>query len=88
MQKVVINSCYGGFGLSKAALKELGIEDVYGDDFRRDDPKLVGVVERLGLKANGEYAELSVVYVPNGVEWEIDEYDGMEHVSEKHRTWG
>lgn len=25
--------------------------------------------------------------IPDDVEWEIEEYDGLEWVSEKHRTW-
>ena len=48
---------------------------------------LVDVVERLGKKANGESAELKVVEIPDGVEYEIDEYDGVESIHEKHRSW-
>lgn len=54
----------------------------------RADPDLVAVVEKLGAKADGACARLKVVEVPDGVEWEIDEYDGNEHIAEKHRTWG
>lgn len=53
----------------------------------RTDADLVAVVEELGEKANGNCANLKVVEVPDGVEWEIEEYDGNEHVAEKHRTW-
>lgn len=53
----------------------------------RADPLLVQVVKELGEEANGSHAKLRVVEVPDGVEWEIDEYDGNEHVAEKHRTW-
>jgi len=53
----------------------------------RDDPDLVRVVEDLDEVANGRYAQLKVVEIPDGVEWEIDEYDGYEHIAEKHRTW-
>jgi hypothetical protein len=53
----------------------------------RADPDLVQVVEELGEAANGFGAELDVVEVPDGVDWEIAEYDGMEHIAEKHRTW-
>lgn len=54
----------------------------------RDDPILVSVVEDLGEAANGSYATLKVVEIPDDAEWEIAEYDGYEHVAEKHRTWG
>jgi hypothetical protein len=56
-------------------------------DIKRDDPVLVQVVKELGSVANGSHAELKVVSVPADVEWEIDEYDGLEWVAEKHRTW-
>ena len=53
----------------------------------RDDEVLVRVVEELGDVANGDYAELAIVEIPHDVEWEISEYDGREHIAEKHRTW-
>jgi len=53
----------------------------------RSDPDLIAVVRELGEAANGGCAELAIVSVPDGVEWEIDEYDGVEHVAETHRTW-
>lgn len=56
-------------------------------DIPRDDPKLVEVVEKLSNKANGCYAELSVIEIPDDVEWTIEEHDGVEWISEKHRTW-
>ena len=88
--KVVINACYGGFGLSEEAYKFLGLKwDKYGYDFcdDRTNPKLVECVEKLGKKANGQSAELKVVEIPDGIDWELDEYDGIEHIAEKHRTW-
>jgi hypothetical protein len=48
---------------------------------------LVAVVEELGEAAYGECAELSVIEVPDDVEWHIVEYDGLEHVAENHRIW-
>lgn len=46
-------------------------------DFKRTDPVLVQVVEELGDKANGEYAELKVVEF-SGNKYIICEYDGLE----------
>jgi len=53
----------------------------------RDDEKLVRVVEELRTEANGHCAELKVVSIPDDVQWEIRETDGVEHVSEVHRRW-
>ncbi len=58
-----------------------------GSDIERDDEELVKVVKELGSKANGSHAELVVVKIPSGVEWEISEYDGMETIEEEHRIW-
>ena len=57
------------------------------NDIPRDDPHLVAVVAELGDGAAGDHAKLKIVEIPDDVEWEVDEYDGMEHVQEKHRTW-
>jgi hypothetical protein len=141
--KVVINTCYGGFGLSDNAFRRYlelkGIEfyewkdgrETYfckvskpeydeqhkkmlglsGKDYNkwntytleqkrafsdlmfeyrtidRADLALVQVVEELGMLANGEYASLSIVEVPDDVRWTIQEYDGIEHIAEVHRAW-
>ena len=90
--KVVINKCYGGFGLSEEAYEFLGLEwDGYGykyeDEEDRTNPKLVECVETLGEKASGINAKLSVVEIPDDVEWYIEDYDGMESIHENHRVW-
>ena len=138
--KVVINTCFGGFGLSRMAVerylelkgvtvypekdkygmdkywlvapgterimeitteqwREMTTEErmahnlrcesqvFYDNDLERNDPLLVQVVEELGQAASGQFAALTVVEIPDAVEWVIEEYDGSEHVAEKHRTW-
>lgn len=123
MKKVVINTCFGGFGLSHEAMlryaelkgvtvypytdpqyKALKIYTYYLKpedptavdgrrptlstyDIARDDPLLVQVVEEMGNKSFGQCAELKVVEIPDGAAWEIEEYDGNEHIAEVHRTW-
>lgn len=139
IRKVVINACFGGFGLSEAAMlryaeikgfrlwpvradrlsittywkvppeqqpaplpddwrstpKEVSdaynaayeAHTLYEGDIARDDPALVQAVEELGTAANGFCAELRVVEIPADVQWEIDEYDGNEHIAETHRSW-
>jgi hypothetical protein len=91
-QKIVINSCHGGFGLSELASNHYralaGIPlSEYRWEIARDDPHLVQTVQQLGELANTRYSELKVVEVPDGVSWTIAEYDGWEHVAEAHRTW-
>ena len=56
-------------------------------DVPRDDKILVEVVKKLGKKANGCLSSLKIVKIPDDVEWEIEEYDGLETVVEKHRKW-
>ena len=121
MKRVVINACFGGFGLSETAFQKLltrkgiefeidpdnkysslgivhyykkgmlGVNDAYLSvrDFTEDraDADLIAIVEEMGSDANGRYSDLRIVTVPDDVEWEIAEYDGNEHVAEKHRTW-
>ena len=116
--KVVINTDFGGFGLSDLAFEKLldrkGIayEKVRNDkydmvhyyqaghaddsdfylspyDFYHDraDADLIAVIEELGKEAQGNYASLRIIEIPDDVEWQVEEYDGSEHIAEKHRTW-
>lgn len=126
--KIVINRCYGGFGLSEAAYDRLakvhGVPVVaytdgkdsagviydhklsadekenrlaetrlfgrYWDTWTSDaraDSRIIEVVETLGKLANGACADLRVIEIPDGIEVEVEEYDGLEHVAERHRTW-
>lgn len=139
MQKVVINVCFGGFGLSTEGImryaeikgitlypedgeyarvlgptfytvpkdqrpKEINWQSatmeeriayneaakgqtLYCREIERNDPALVQMVEELGGKASGKCANLRVVEIPDGVAWEIDEYDGNESVHEVHHSW-
>lgn len=56
-------------------------------DIARDDPVLVQLVKEWKENVNSGYAELKVVRIPGDVDWEINEYDGLEWVAERHRTW-
>ena len=144
MKKVVINNCFGGFGLSyegilryaelkgiklyawlddiskniykeKAVLGnpqlvhhwctiEFANETEYKEyikkhpknedsiyfteyDIDRDDSALIQVVNELSKKANGRCAELKIIEIPDDIEYQIEEYDGNEHIAEKHKTW-
>jgi hypothetical protein len=101
--KIVINTCFGGFGLSDEAIamfrerKGIAADEraTYADEIERDDPDLIAVVEVLGTKKAGETELgwgpcLKVVEVPMWLRekgWYIEEYDGSEHIAEYHQTW-
>ena len=91
--KVVINRCFGGFGLSDeamqlyAAKKGIKLEGFYDWEISRNDPVLVEVVEHLGEAANDWATDLKVVEIPEDVDWYVEDYDGVEHIAERHRTW-
>lgn len=146
--KVVINTCFGGFGLSPEATlwlwkndpkaveaihvdkywppekrkedeekwKTLGYSNALSEwrqyvrtgktsfsflnvftpdethvinasDIDRHNPLLIKVIEEMGDKANGVCADLSIVEIPDGTDYVVEEYDGNEHIAESHRTW-
>ena len=112
--KIVINSDFGGFGLSDEAIREYAlrkgftlVEEKCGEfgftyfykgeisdntlfwegDIERNDEDLVEIVERLGSAADGKFSSLKVVEIPEGVDWQVMEYDGREWIAERHRTW-
>jgi hypothetical protein len=92
MTKVVINRCHGGFGLSQDALEEYmkrtqTNEETCGWDIARTDPHLIAIVEDMGAQASDRYSQLRVVEIPEDVDWYIEDYDGLEWIAERHRTW-
>ena len=82
--KVVINTCYGGFGLSTVAreryLELSGQRPANWFDLKRTDKYLVQVVEELGIEANGSYSFLKIVDIDPGRWYRIEEYDGYEYI--------
>jgi len=88
--KVVINDCFGGYGLSKKAYKWLGKKwDDFGFLFEDDrtNERLIKCVEALKEEANGEYASLKIVDIPDDIEYTIHSFDGIESIHELHREW-
>ena len=98
-KKVVLNSSYGGFSLSKTVMhryrKANGILTVdderwfFTHSVKRDDPVLIQIIEDVGLKnAGGGLMKLSIVEIPDDVnDWEILDEDGAEWVAETHRIF-
>jgi len=61
---------------------------VYFRDDVRKDADLIAIIEEYGSrKCSGMCASLKVIEIPDDVEWEIDEYDGLESIHEVHRVW-
>ncbi len=58
-----------------------------GDETCRTSPIAIRLLEEMGEEANGRFSNLKIVDIPFGIEWEIDDYDGMETIREKHRSW-
>lgn len=85
MAKVVINTCYGGFGISNEArewLLDHGMsEDLVNNeyDIPRHDKLLVECVETLGQDANSWTSELAVVEIYED-QYRIEDYDGKETI--------
>jgi hypothetical protein len=85
---VMYNVCFGGFGLSAAAMAEYRhrCPEVAEDlpDFRiaRHDPVMVAIVEEMGAAASDRYASVRIARIPAQYvnHYEIAEYDGMESV--------
>ncbi|MBF2653935.1 hypothetical protein [Listeria seeligeri] len=87
--KIVLNKCYGGFGLSLVAefrlcqLKGVNSHDYDFDVYSKEDradPDLIATIEELGKAANGNYSNLKIVEIPDGSDFIINDYDGKESV--------
>ena len=139
-KEIVINKCFGGFGLSHKAVmryaklsgfplyaytdkrdkegnllssnlpeseRMVEIKNLTGkewiiyyykdrnfkkyfsdDDIKRDNKILVKVVKELKEEANRKCAELKIVRIHADVRYEIEDYDGIESIHEKHKSWG
>lgn len=62
-------------------------EHVYLDSEHREDPILVEVVEELGSEASGRFGKLVVVEITDGLDYVVDDYDGIETLHENVRCW-
>ena len=82
--KIVLNKCYGSFGVSELCYDLLGTDsperEMFFDQGNARHERLAALIEKYGAKAlNGEFANLEVFEIPDDVtDWEIEEYDGYE----------
>lgn len=89
MYKIVINTCYGGFSLSKSAatklahLKKVPLNREYPEyqfnHLPRHDADLVQVVNEYGEAASGPNAKLSIIESNDHI-YMVEEYDGKENL--------
>jgi hypothetical protein len=91
--KILINTCFGGFNFSEEFQEEfelrfnLKISDFDHDNIRTN-PEIIELFLEFGPeRSSGKFSDLKLIEIPDDVEYEISEYDGIEHVAEKHRTW-
>lgn len=75
--KIILNKCFGGFGVSDEALKRLGLTDLSEENLRTS-PELISAIES-GEDVNDDYSELTVINIPDtATDHYVDEYDGLE----------
>ena len=60
---------------------------IYLSREHRENSVLIECIKELGEDANGLYAELKVVEIPDNMEYEIDEYDGIETLHQAVPKW-
>lgn len=79
--KVIINNCFGGFGIDENVVLGLGYSkyERYSDALRTD-PRIIAMVEN-GENVGAPYSNLIVATIPDDVtDWWVEEYDGLEEL--------
>ena len=85
MAKIIINRCFGGYGWSEQALREISARkgerrDEYWDGDLREDQVAIAVLEEYGSEwCSSKFAKLDIAtYNEEDYIADIDEYDGAE----------
>lgn len=83
--KIIINRSFGGFGFSDEAIS---LGKAMGSNLDRTCPIMIKLLEDHGSEFMSEpCAKLKVIEIPDGIEYTVEQYDGMEWIAEVHRTW-
>lgn len=76
--KVIINECYGGFGICQSWAKDHCKEDCCPQCSCRECPKLIQAIED-GISVNEVYSNLRVAEIPDETtDYKIMDNDGYE----------
>lgn len=51
------------------------------EEIGREDDVMIAIVEELGTAANGQHAEIRIIEIMDGEEYQIHDYDGVESLT-------
>lgn len=89
MKEIVLNGCYGGFGLSDMVMNryhELGGKENYGWEVDRCDPILIQILKEFGVgELDDDCTELYIQEFDDRYDYRIEDYDGIETLHLKIR---
>ena len=71
----------------KQKYNALNKHSLYLNEHYRTDEVLISIVEDLGSEANGKFADLKIVEIPDDLDYVIDDYDGIETLHQNVPTW-
>ena len=78
--KMIINDCFGGFGVRQEVLDELEL-NYFSEEELRTAARLIEEIEN-GKDVSDDCAELKVVEIPDeSTDYYLDEYDGLESIT-------
>ena len=69
--------------------KDFGIIESNNYYAYRADPRLIKAIEEIGVddSAGDVHASIEIVEIPDDVDWDIEDYDGLETVYDRKRRW-
>lgn len=74
--------------VKKDFLENLGKYYTSFTEYRwRTHPLLIQVIKELKKEANGRFGNIVIIEIPDNIDWEIDDYDGIETIHEAHQSW-
>ena len=92
--EVIVNKKFGGASLSEKAMEvllslpefnNLNDEERFelqylSSNSLRTNKTIIDLIKSMGDESNGVSAKLVIANIPDGVEWAIYDYDGMETI--------